>query len=52
MQLRGIRLIGVFFSRTFFEMQAGGEQIIVDYGVDYASICLGLSIGHLQPVLL
>ena len=38
-------LIGVFFSRTFFEMQAGGEQIIVDYGVDYASICLGLSIG-------
>ena len=38
-------LIGVFFSRTFFEMQAGGEQIIVDYGVDSASICLGLSIG-------
>ena len=38
-------LIGVFFSRTFFELQAGGEQIIVDYGVDYASICLGLSIG-------
>ena len=38
-------LIGVFFSRTFFEMQAGGEQIIVDYGVDYASSCLGLSIG-------
>ena len=38
-------LIGVFFSRTFFEMQAGGEQIIVDYGVDYASICLELSIG-------
>ena len=38
-------LIGVFFARTFFELQAGGEQIIVDYGVDYASICLGLSIG-------
>ena len=38
-------LIGIFFSRTFFEMQAGGEQIIVDYGVDYASICLGLSVG-------
>ena len=38
-------LIGVFFSRTFFELQAGGEQVIVDYGVDYASICLGLSIG-------
>ena len=34
-------LIGIFFSRTFFEMQAGGEQIIVEYGVDYASICLG-----------
>ena len=38
-------VIGVFFSRTFFELQAGGEQVIVDYGVDYASICLGLSIG-------
>ena len=38
-------LIGVFFSRTFFELQAGGEQVIVDYGVNYASICLGLSIG-------
>ena len=38
-------LIGVFFSRTFFELQAGGEQVIVDYGVDYASICLGFSIG-------
>ena len=38
-------LIGVFLSRPFFTLQAGGEQIIVDYGVDYASICLGLSIG-------
>ena len=38
-------LIGIFFSRTFFELQAGGEEIIVEYGVDYASICLGLSIG-------
>ena len=38
-------LIGVFFSRTFFELQAGGEQVIIDYGVDYASICLGCSIG-------
>ena len=38
-------VIGIFFSRTFFEMQAGGEQIIVEYGVDYASVCLGLSIG-------
>ena len=38
-------LIGMFFSRPFFELQAGGEQVIVDYGVDYASICLGLSIG-------
>ena len=34
-------LIGIFFSRTFFELQAGGEQVIIDYGVDYASICLG-----------
>ncbi len=33
-------LIGIFFSRTFFELQAGGEQVIIDYGVDYASICL------------
>ena len=38
-------LIGIFFSRTFFEMQAGGEAVIVEYGVDYASICLGFSIG-------
>ena len=38
-------LIGIFLSRPFFELQAGGEQVIVDYGVDYASICLGLSIG-------
>ena len=38
-------LIGIFFSRTFFELQAGGEQVIIDYGVDYASICLGCSIG-------
>ena len=40
MQFRAIRLIGIFFSRTFFELQAGGEQVIIDYGVDYASICL------------
>ena len=38
-------LIGIFFSRPFFELQAGGEEIIVEYGVDYASICLGFSIG-------
>ena len=38
-------VIGIFFSRTFFELQAGGEQVIIDYGVDYASICLGCSIG-------
>ena len=38
-------LIGIFLSRPFFELQAGGEQVILDYGVDYASICLGLSIG-------
>ena len=38
-------LIGIFFSRTFFELQAGEGQVIIDYGVDYASICLGCSIG-------
>ena len=38
-------LIGVFFSRTFFEIQAAGEPVIVEYGTQYASICLGLSVG-------
>ena len=38
-------LIGIFFSRTFFEIQAAGEPIIVEYGTEYATICLGLSIG-------
>ena len=38
-------LIGVLFSRTFFEIQAAGEPIIVEYGTEYATICLGLSIG-------
>lgn len=38
-------LIGIFFSRTFFELQAAGEPVIVEYGTQYASICLGLSIG-------
>ena len=35
----------VLFSRTFFEIQAAGEPIIVEYGTEYATICLGLSIG-------
>ncbi len=38
-------VIGVCFSRTFFQLQAGGEEIIVEYGTQYATICLGLSIG-------
>ncbi len=37
-------LIGIFFSRLFFLAQTDVEQI-VDYGTDYASICLGCSIG-------
>ncbi len=38
-------VIGVCFSRTFFQLQAGGEETIVEYGTQYATICLGLSIG-------
>ena len=38
-------LIGIFFSRTFFQLQAGGEELIVEYGTQYATICLGCSIG-------
>ena len=38
-------LIGIFFSRTFFQLQAGGEEVIVEYGTQYATICLGCSIG-------
>ena len=38
-------LIGVFFSRTFFQLQAGSEAAIVEYGTRYATICLGCSIG-------
>ena len=38
-------LIGVFFSRTFFQLQAGSEAAIVEYGTHYATICLGCSIG-------
>lgn len=37
-------LIGVFLSRPFFLAQTDVEQI-VDYGTDYASVCLGCSIG-------
>ena len=38
-------LIGVFLSRPFFEAQAAGEDVIVNYGTQYATICLGCSIG-------
>ena len=38
-------LVGIFLSRPFFLVQAAGEDAIVEYGTQYASICLGLSIG-------
>ena len=38
-------LIGIFLSRPFFVAQAGGEEVIVNYGTQYATICLGCSIG-------
>ena len=37
-------LIGFFFARPFFLMQTDVEEII-EYGVDYASICMCCSIG-------
>jgi putative MATE family efflux protein len=37
-------LIGIFLSRPFFLAQTDVEQI-VNYGTDYASVCLGVSIG-------
>ncbi len=37
-------LIGILFSRLFFLAQTNVEQI-VEYGTDYATICLGCSIG-------
>ena len=37
-------LIGVFLSRPFFALQTTNENII-NYGVDYTSICLGVSFG-------
>ena len=37
-------LIGIFLSRPFFLAQTDVQQI-VDYGTDYASVCLGCSIG-------
>ena len=40
-------LIGIFFSRPFFMAQAAGEDVIVEYGTQYASICLGLSLIHI-----
>ncbi len=37
-------VIGIFFSRPFFEMQTDVQEII-DYGVDYSSVCLIVSFG-------
>ncbi len=37
-------LIGIFFSRPFFEMQTSDAEI-VDFGVKYMSICCFVSIG-------
>lgn len=37
-------VIGFFFARPFFLMQTKVEEI-VEYGVDYASICMCLSVG-------
>lgn len=37
-------LIGVFGSRLFFTVQTDVEEI-VEYGTDYATICLSLSVG-------
>ena len=38
-------VIGLCFSHTFFRLQAGGEEVIVAYGTQYATICLGCSVG-------
>ena len=38
-------LIGLFLSRPFFLAQASGVPEIVEYGVQYTQICLGLSVG-------
>ena len=43
-------LIGIFLSRPFFEVQAAGEPVIVEYGTQYATICLGLSIGIFSQI--
>ena len=37
-------LIGIFLSKPFFQAQTDVEQI-VNYGIDYVSVCLGCSIG-------
>lgn len=38
-------VLGIFFSRPFFEAQAAGVPEIVEMGTTYARICLGWSIG-------
>ncbi len=37
--------IGLFLSRPFFVAQAKAVPEIVEYGVQYTRICLGLSVG-------
>ncbi len=37
-------LVGIFLARLFFSVQTDVKKI-VEYGTDYVSICLGLSIG-------
>lgn len=37
-------LIGIFFSRTFFEIQTNVSEI-VEYGTVYTTVCLGCSFG-------
>ena len=37
-------LIGIFLTKPFFMVQTDNAEII-QYGTDYASICLGLSVG-------
>lgn len=42
-------LLGLFFSRTFFEMQTDIQEI-VDYGAQYLSICIIFSLGVFMQI--
>jgi len=37
-------IFGLFFVRIFFESQAAGDYTIINYGIDYLSVCSVLSI--------